>query len=44
MCVTEDGRSIGKYNSNLPLKEVAISVDNKSVEKQLKDAWQRLFK
>ena len=41
--VTEEGRSIGKYNSNLPLKEVALSVDNKSVENELKSAWSKLL-
>lgn len=41
--VTSQGRVIGKYNSNLPLKQSAIAVDHISVEKELKASWQKLF-
>lgn len=43
MYITEDGRSIGKYNENLPLKQVAVDVDSISVERELISTWETLF-
>ena len=43
MYITEDGRSIGKYDENIPLKQVAVDVDSISVERELINTWNTLF-